>query len=321
MDTDIRDAIERSFGEGPAHPDTDELLTRGRGTLRRRRLAEAASLAAVAVVAVTVTALAAGGRTDGAAPDPVAPTSTATTSATRAADPTHAPQPRPTFPPASGTDPIPDDHLTMDRAIQALPDGLHVSTRVTVLKVVDDPWGYRSDGAWSVAVAYRDPKGVVRWWAGYTEKDGGGSSAEIPKRYAHMDFSSWVAAQDNGIDYARGKGATPPTPPEGGWPGRVRIDLVRFAAAGTERLLPLDAVTLLEQRTHPDLPDSWARSGDRSAAAEVRFEGRRFYVLARSTPDGKPQFIAVRASKGGATLDDFLDLARSRYAEGGGGLL
>jgi hypothetical protein len=44
-------------------------------------------------------------------------------------------------------------------------------------------------------------------------------------------------------------------------------------------------------------------------------------VLARSLGSGAAQYIAVSAADGGATLDDFLDLARSRYAEGGGGLL
>ncbi|MDF1605110.1 hypothetical protein [Nocardioides sp. YIM 152315] len=46
-------------------------------------------------------------------------------------------------------------------------------------------------------------------------------------------------------------------------------------------------------------------------------------MLARSTADvPEPQFIAVEAGPEiGATLDAFLDFARSRYAEGGGGLL
>ena len=45
-------------------------------------------------------------------------------------------------------------------------------------------------------------------------------------------------------------------------------------------------------------------------------------MLARRPSDGSPpQYIAVTATDGGATLDDFLDYARERYAEGGGGLL
>jgi hypothetical protein len=55
--------------------------------------------------------------------------------------------------------------------------------------------------------------------------------------------------------------------------------------------------------------------------AEVRFEGVRYYVLARTMGEGAPQYVAVKAADGGAALDDFLDLARHRYASGGGGLL
>jgi hypothetical protein len=43
-------------------------------------------------------------------------------------------------------------------------------------------------------------------------------------------------------------------------------------------------------------------------------------VLARQIEgDPQPQLISVEASLGGETLDDFLELARDRYAEGGGG--
>ena len=58
-------------------------------------------------------------------------------------------------------------------------------------------------------------------------------------------------------------------------------------------------------------PDAWATADDRSAAAEVRFEGERYYVLARTTPgDVAPQYVAVPAAPGG-TLDDFVELVRS----------
>ena len=49
--------------------------------------------------------------------------------------------------------------------------------------------------------------------------------------------------------------------------------------------------------------------------------GTRSYVLARRRGSGAAQYIAGATGDGGSTLDDFLTLARVRYAEGGGGLL
>ena len=81
----------------------------------------------------------------------------------------------------------------------------------------------------------------------------------------------------------------------------------------TEQLTPLDGVTLVQQRAHPDLPQAWATRADRSAAAEVRFAGDLYYALARTTPgDVAPQYVAVPATRGGPTLDDFLELVRER---------
>jgi hypothetical protein len=194
---------------------------------------------------------------------------------------------------------------------------------VQVLQVVDDPWRLRPRGEWSAAVRYRDARGVLTWWAGYVDRGFGGASAAIPAAQAgRVDFATWVAEQQTVHGQAPGERSRGHSPtPAGGWPGMTNLQLVRFAGDG-ERLTPLDAVTLLAQRPHPALPGSWALAGDRSAAAEVSFEGRRYYVLARwSAGDVAPQYLAVRADRGGATLDDFLDLARHRYAEGGGGLL
>jgi len=307
MDTDIRDEIERSFGDGPALTGDDELMARAHRALRRRRGAESAAAALVTVVALSGAVLLTGDD-DSAQPAPLGPPAT------------HA-----AAPPASATagavdtpiieDPRLSDHMPVD----ARPDGLHVAPGVEIRRLVDDPWDLRRTGGWSVAVAYATPGEPLTWWAGYVDPDRGGASAGMPAAQAGgLGFEAWVDEQraiysPDGGD----QGATPP----GGWPGMTDLALVRFVE-GTERLEPLDAVELLRQRPHPELPASWARPGDRSAVAEVVFEDTRYYVLARSTPgDGPPQYIAVKASRGGATLDDFLALARDRYAEGGGGLL
>lgn len=321
MDTDIRDALDRAIGDGPEPPSPDLLLARGHRALRRRRLAEAGSAAAAVVAVVALGAAMAGGPAQRTAPGPASPGPASPGPATAGASPTAAPRTD------DGAFPAPDAPVVRDATLSAgwpvtqEPDGLHVSPRVTVLRVWDDPWQLRGRGAWSVAVAYRF-RGVTMWYAGSVDAGYGGSNALIPaSQSGGLDFRGWV--EDEGSVLADDTGARPrsgPPTPDGGWPGLTELRLVRLVE-GSERLQPLDGVTLLAQRPHPRLPDSWAAAGDRSAAAAVRFDGRRYYVLARDLGDGPPQYVAVAASDGGATLDDFLDLARERYAEGGGGLL
>jgi hypothetical protein len=313
MDTDIRDEIERSFGDGPPLAAADDLLVRGRRALRRRRLAETGAVLATAVVVIGGAAIATGGHQPDAA-QPMAP------SATTAPTPTPEPSASalfPDFPPPPGAEPVPDRSLTADWPLEIRADGLHVRPSLRILRQVDDPWDERARGGWSVAVVYRDGRGPLIWWAGNADADLGGGSASIPAKYARTEsFASWVEAQRPVTG-----DPSPTADPPGDWPGITNLDLVRFADSG-ERLEPLDAVTLLEQRPHPDLPATWAGDSDRSAVAEVEFEGTRYYVLGRQlTGDAEPQFITVKAERGGATLDDFLRFARERYAEGGGGLL
>lgn len=321
MDPDIRRAIERSIGEGPEQPAPELLLARGRRALRRRRLTEAGSALAAGAVIVTVTILSAHGSPGRATPRPVDPASA--TATTRASEPTATPSTRAAARfPAPDAAFIRDRGLTADWAVSQREDGLHVSPGIIVNQFEDDPWGVRP-GAWSVALVYR-LHGVTYWYTGYIDASYGGSSTSIPAAQAGLPLAAWVRRAKADLYREHGGGGGRPrgtaATPDGGWPGITDLQLVRLDA-GSERLRPLDAVTLLSQRAHPDLPSSWARPGDRSAAAEVRFEGRRYYVLTRATGGGAPQYIAVPAADGGATLDDFLALARQRYGRGGGGLL
>ena len=113
--------------------------------------------------------------------------------------------------------------------------------------------------------------------------------------------------------------ARPRNTDEDVWPGIPDLDLVRFAEGSL--LEPVEGVDLIRQVAHPELGASWAAPRDPSAAAEVRVDGARYYVLARLSDGGPPEYIAVHAADGGPTLTAFLELARERYAEGGGGLL
>lgn len=314
MDTDIRDEIERSFGDGPPLLGHDDLLLRARASLRRRRLAEAGATLAVTLVAVTGATLLGSGD-DQASPGPAGTPGT------------HAPaRPDPT-PPASaepegwaaGTPIIEDASLRMDDPVDALPDGLHVAPQLQVVEVLDDPWRLGGTGSWSAALSYRGPDGP-QWWVGYVEPDGSGAATTTPAAAAADGFSAWAASKKVELYNPTGTPGGQGHDSAGDWPGITELDLVRFAG-GTERLAPVDGVALLRQRAHPDLPRSWGAPHDRSAVAEVELDGTRYYVLARALGDAAPQYIAVKAAQGGATLEDFLDFARDHYAEGGGGLL
>jgi hypothetical protein len=114
--------------------------------------------------------------------------------------------------------------------------------------------------------------------------------------------------------------ASTSTSGSGDFPGTPADDVVSLAA-GTQRLVPAEGVTILEQRPGVDVGSSFAAPGGRTAAARVRTaDGQVVYVLARAVRGGS-QAIAVPEAKGGPDLDAFLAFARERYAPGGGGLL
>lgn len=102
------------------------------------------------------------------------------------------------------------------------------------------------------------------------------------------------------------------------WPGEERDDLVSFGAG--EVLVAQPGVRILDQRPSPDLGDSFATAGDRSAVALVEADGRQWFVLARVV-GGPPQYIAVSREVSGGGIDAFITFATGKYAEGGGGLL
>ena len=192
---------------------------------------------------------------------------------------------------------------------------VHVRDGVDVVRVVDNPYDRKPPAA-SAAVIYV-AGGETHWWAGYVDAEGSGGSTDQP-RMDTMTFQDWIVA--NAPIQGSGRCAACAGAGPDSWPGQTDVDLVRFAQ-GSERLVPVDGVTMIEQRAHPDVGASFATGTDQSAVAEVSADGGRWYVLARRPAGEAPQYIAVRAADGGVTLDDFLDLARERYAEGGGGLL
>ncbi|WP_179662232.1 hypothetical protein [Nocardioides panaciterrulae] len=322
---DIRDEIDRSFGSGPNDGATDaeieRLLAAGHRALRRRRLAVAgAALTTAAVVGGTAWA-AAGAGSDRADDAPVASSS----GATRAADPSTAATPStgPTSSPTGGpgAERTPSnaelDHVLHELSLVAYDDAgnVVVDDRATVVQRLANPF-HLDPPQKSVGVAVRF-HGVTYWYALNYAGDGSSSGTLAWAGGQQGSFLSWV----------QGASGTVSGPESVGDPvldGIASVDLVRFVG-DTEQLEPVRGATILEQRAHVRVGDSFAGPGDHTAAAEVAGgDGERYYVLARSF-DGKPgQYIAIPVKRGGASLDDFLALARQRYAgggaEGGGGL-
>lgn len=318
---DISEEIDRSFGAGPPaeRPGTESLLAQGRRALRRRRLATGAAAAAVVAVIGGSAWAAAGTGSGTAAPEPAGPAAGGggETTGSQASDPTQTPAPRTETLPRLVVDP----RLDHDLSILEYPDELRVTRGLEVTRRVDNPYDVPRPG-WSVALDYT-LAGQRYWYAGVYER-GGQAVSQPVVRGATVDpgvsFREWVAEQETIRGGGHGPAAGPGTPGSDQWPGLVDLQLVRLDP-GSDHLTPFGAVTMLQQRPHPDLPESWAGPDADSAVAEVRADGVRYYVLARRLPGDTPQYIAVTAEDGGATLDDFLELARQRYAEGGGGLL
>src|SRR5690242_16874291 len=99
MDTDIREQLDRSFGDGPAHPPLERELEAGRRALRRRRtLVTTAAAMVVAILGTSYAVAASGPATDAGSRVAVQPTETPT--------PTPTPMPTPTEEPWTGNDPV-----------------------------------------------------------------------------------------------------------------------------------------------------------------------------------------------------------------------
>ena len=312
---DIRDEIDHSFGSGPDDgAGVGELLVAGRRALLRRRLSVGAgALATVAVLGGTTWAATGvgGDRADDA------PVASNPSHSSHTATPSDPPSATPSTPPAAaGSKPSRAlyKHVVMDLMLASYDEHgrVVVDPRATVVDRVDNPFHLEppQDSA-GVAVRFQ---GSVWWYAMSYAGDGSSSSTVTWAGNSDQPFADWARGQ-NGI-------AGPPSSVgDPVMPGITYIDLVQFVG-DTEKLEPVEGATILEQRPHISVGDSFAGPNDHTAVAEVRTrDGEVYYVLARSF-DGKPgQYIAVPKAEGGATVDDFLEMARKRYAEGGGGLL
>jgi hypothetical protein len=279
MDTDIRDQIDRSFGDGPAYVDDGRLLDDGRRALRRRRGLPV--VAAVAVVVVAGVAWASLGRSSSTTgQDPLAPPSSSA-----------APQPQPGFEyrPASDPDLDGQDAAIADDGTVLVRQGVEVDQLIENPFEVDPP-------KHSAALAYHGGSGET-WALLLYDRTSGGGWFE-PARQSFPDLEQWVSDQ---IAMQRGE----PT-----------LALVAFGPDG--ELVPEAGVEILQQRADVDMGPTFAGPGDPTAVAEVRWQGERWYVLARDLPGGPPEYFPTAASVSRPTLDGFLAYARASYDSGTG---
>lgn len=288
---DIADQIEAALGATPPAPaGIDETLAAGRKAVRRRRLAYGVGAAATAlVIGGTAWALSPG---DGGE---------------RTGHPGFSGEP------SASTRSDPSDPATTAPA-DALPwhgEAARVDRRGNL--EVKPGWTVTEDLSTEDVTAVEVSDGARRRW--YLFGDGVTFSPDGTAP-GYDSFRAWVEVnipilRDMANDEER-------STPANEWPGVPRDDLVRWTADAST-LEPLPGVELLDVRTPIDLGASFAPAQE-TAVASVRVDGEQWYVAARE-PANDPAYLAVRGDQGGATLDAFVEMARARYAEGGGGLL
>ena len=288
MDTsdDLREELDRSFGDGPAHRPLGDRLEAGHRTLLRRRLATGAAMVAVlAVIGTVVGVTGPGGDSASRRLDPATQDSTtpAVTTEVQTSTPKRVP-----------SDPDADVELT--------PSGSVVTAvGVEVIRRIPNPLGLEAPDR-SIAIAYTKRSETTWALLTYEPQDDGSataSSASDPAGKSFATLDDWVADQ-----VALQQGEPPP------------FTFVRFGQG--ETLVPLEGVQILQQTGEVDLPANFAGPDDRSAVAEVAADGRRWWVLARQVSGSPPEYIATAGPVGGDNLADFMAYAAQQYASNEG---
>lgn len=85
-----------------------------------------------------------------------------------------------------------------------------------------------------------------------------------------------------------------------------------------EQLRARPPTVIVTQIADVELGSRFAGPDDRTAAAEVRWQGERWYVLAREIDGAPAEYFSEAATRRTPTLADFLADAKERYGEGTG---
>lgn len=165
--------------------------------------------------------------------------------------------------------------------------GVHLDVGAKEIQRVDNPMG-GDDGSAGLVV---EQAGVTHWIL----VDGGGGSYERADESDFPTFEMWL---DNEVAFQSGK---------------ERLALVRFGDG--DKLVAREGVTIVRQSADPDVGAGLLANQDApSAVAEVRYQGRTWFVIARHLKGEAPEYFPTVAKPGRATMDEYLAYARAEYA-------
>ena len=281
---DTSEQIDRSFGDGPEHRPVADRIAAGRRIVLRRRLATGAGAAATAlVVGGTAWAVGAG--------------------STSPSNPEHGPATASVIeePPDKGDEVNRGNgsqgYLGESELATYLPSGrLVIRKGWQVSERVPNPLGLKPPAK---SVGLELTNGAKTYWYLVEIRGDAGAGTSDPAGKGFSTLDAWVDDQ-----VALQNGDRPETPVE------FRDD--------TAELVAVDGATIIRQRANPDVP-GFARPGDSTAVAQVRWNGEEYFVLARkpggAAADYFPTSVDVPPHP---TMTSFLAHARKQYGSGEG---
>jgi hypothetical protein len=177
-------------------------------------------------------------------------------------------------------------------------DGLILADGARVVREVENPLGVEPPGT-SVGLVV-EYQGQTIW----TLLDRYGNGAGAVYDEAGRTFSTFDLWLDDAVAVQLGE----PT-----------LALVAFRPDGSLRAAE-PGVEVLDQQQEPAMPRSFAGPDEETAVAQVTWRGEPWFVLARRLPGYDPEYFPTEASIVGqpATIEDFLVVARDRYANDDG---
>jgi len=280
MDTDLRDELDRSFGDGPPIDNTATLLDQGHRALRRRRVAAGiAALAAVAVVGTGAYAVTPGDplgvRTDHVAVDPT------------------------TTPPSPSQTPDAEPWGKAETVRYSADGQLEVRPGVVVHERIENPYDYtppqRSDALDLTFDGHRV-------WTIVELRRGELETSESTPSNGWASFADYVADQSGA------------TIERGGWPLILRLDAqgAVVPAQGNVILQSTDDPRLGDSFAPPGAPTG-------AALVRVYAADDQAYFVVWRVIDGALDVIPTQPRDVvGATFEELLRHARGKYASGEG---
>jgi hypothetical protein len=283
MDTDLRDELDRSFGDGPAHPPVASDLAAGRRALRRRRAVSALVTCGVVAALGASYAVATSGQPQDAGGQ-------------IAVEPTRSPSLQDSSSGVATARPWQDGEV-----VRYVGGSLEVRPGARIHERVDNPQGYappdRSDALDLTLDGHR-------MWVLAERSDGKISIGSSTPSNGWASFADWVA--DQVAVSQGGSGGS-------GWPVTVRL-----AADGT--VVAAGDNTIAQRTDHPRLGARFASPGTPTGAAVIQVDGGplSLFVVWRVV-DGELDVITTPPRDlVGATFAEMLTYARAQYDSGEG---